>query len=181
MTMMDEIICPACGRPNLTEAEKCWYCQVTLAKTDSADSKQEEPSKPEMVIPQATPNSGNLFSNEDQSENIPDWLKRIRELKKADQPVEEENQWQQEKLFAGIPDKKSQPAKHAESSSRAVKKPETTESELTEPQGQPLLTEAPEIEASDPSNEPESDSKTNLLDEELPEGFTPFKNGKKPD
>ena len=126
---------------------------------------------------QAATNSMNSFSKEDQSENIPDWLKRIRELKKADQPVEEENQWQQEKLFAGIQDEKNQPAKHLESSNRPVKKSETAEQATASPQGQPLLAEAPGIEGIDPSDEPEKSSETDLIDEELPEGFTPYENG----
>ena len=39
---MDEIICPECGRPNLAEAEKCWYCQVPLVKSDGDTGQSEK-------------------------------------------------------------------------------------------------------------------------------------------
>ena len=45
--MMDEIICPACGRPNLAEAVKCWYCQEIL-------ENQSQPDEDEVPLQEAS-------------------------------------------------------------------------------------------------------------------------------
>ena len=95
---MEDIICPECGRPNLIEAEKCWYCQTSLQ--DIKSSETESPS--------AEPIDGNIrndneeipSSTKETKQEIPEWLKRVRELREADQPPEEDDpSWQQQNLF----------------------------------------------------------------------------------
>ena len=103
---MDEIICPQCGRPNLNEAKKCWFCQTELV------TPEEEPTEGlAKTLQDADTHSENPdeASGEEESENIPEWLRRVRQLKEADAPPEEETpDWEQTKLFNGAstPEKK---------------------------------------------------------------------------
>ena len=90
---MDEIICPECGRPNLLEAIKCWYCQSALEKVKEKKPKMHDTDE-------------NIIKKEEVSQkkpqeenNIPEWLKRVRELKAADQPPDEDPNWHQNDLF----------------------------------------------------------------------------------
>ena len=95
---MEEIICPQCGRPNLIEAEKCWYCQVILEKNtgEIQEKASDMPTK-------ANGLAVKKIAQEDEKlpiQDIPEWLTRIRELKEADQPPEEKDpDWQQKDLF----------------------------------------------------------------------------------
>ena len=96
---MDEIICPECGRPNLVEAEKCWYCQSPLVSKEEVSEEFSETDAEQAGEDSAGSQPSAPQENE---ENLPEWLKRVRELKKADTPVEEVDEWQQEKLFPGL-------------------------------------------------------------------------------
>ena len=173
---MDEIICPECGRPNLAEAEKCWYCQVVLIK-DSSESMPSE-NLQDFEILDSTASSQ---PEEQPEENVPDWLKRVRELRKADQPEEEESsQWQQDKLFKGqaeikplnenISDMPRHPARQPILDKEP--KPDTL---LDQPELAPIsdisdqgIMEEPKDEFfEDESDQPQGD---------LPEGFLPLNN-----
>ena len=102
---MDDIICPECGRPNLFEAEKCWYCQTNLQEVKQSDMKCISDDKSEEVLDFST--HTDPLNNEESEQNIPEWLKRVRELKEADSPHEEDDPgWQQQDLF--VLDEKSQ-------------------------------------------------------------------------
>ena len=114
---MDEIICPECGRPNLIEAEKCWYCQVPLVSKEDDPDEQSEPDAQQAGEEAANNKSA---ASEENDENLPEWLKRIRELKKADTPVEEVDEWQQEKLFPGLAQDADGPAGRSEASHPAA-------------------------------------------------------------
>lgn len=172
MTSMDEIICPECGRPNLAEAEKCWYCQVSLVRTEDRDIKTEEPILGNSEIP-GTEDNSSRSSIKEEEENLPDWLKRIRELKKADTPVEETDQWQQEKLFSGLPQDKDEIEEHPAPVSRPVKSREEPERKPLVPDEQPPLDEVFPEEPSDDKVESQKIEPEDSEDE-LPDGFTPL-------
>ena len=174
---MDEIICPECGRPNLIEAEKCWYCQNPLAKTED---DLEEPSEHDAEQPSEMASNSKAPSVEENEENLPEWLKRVRELKKADTPIEEVDEWQQEKLFPGLAQDADKTPGKTETASRPPRVIELSDPKPVIPEGQPTLDEAP-VE-----NGPEEDvlqddkvlpdeEEPGESDNELPEGFTPLK------
>jgi hypothetical protein len=171
---MDEIICPDCGRPNLSEAEKCWYCQVPLVKSDADASRSNEALFLDSEKSAAESTAGKIPLKDDSSEDLPDWLKRIRELKKADQPAEEIDQWQQEKLFAGHVEDQDKTSDRPEYLRRISRSHNEPDPKPMIPEGQPMLEETPaeeELEDQDESKNIE----TADPDDELPDGFTPLK------
>lgn len=108
--MADDIICPECGRPNLAEAERCWYCQKPFNK--GVEAPEDEPL-PENATVEEDDHIGliNKIASEPEEidSEIPDWLKRIRELKQAEQEQQEEDDlWRQEKLFGSLGDESRQ-------------------------------------------------------------------------
>jgi hypothetical protein len=95
---MDDIICPECGRPNLFEAEKCWYCQTNLQDVKDAEIKNGSDGQQKKVLDHLSQEE--FDPNNEPEQNIPEWLKRVRELKEADKPLEENDPgWQQQNLF----------------------------------------------------------------------------------
>ena len=82
---LEEKTCPQCGRPNLIEAVKCWFCQAVF----ESENDQNEPIDKQGEIAQ---NEKEHFQDQEaqSGENIPEWLKKVRALKAADQPKEEE-------------------------------------------------------------------------------------------
>ena len=170
---MDEIICPECGRPNLVEAEKCWYCQILLVKTTGEETQTEEVL--DSSVDNSTPeNTKENFQGEEEPEqDLPEWLKRIRELKKADQPVEEVDQWQQEKLFTGQTEEKGKRTEHPEIPRRLVKSLREPDPKPVIPADQPLFEEAPAKENLQEQVE-SGDADSDHPENELPEGFTPL-------
>lgn len=171
---MDEIICPECGRPNLGEAEKCWYCQVVLIK-DNNGSKA-----PEILQDfQAKDTIWNSKPEETPDENVPDWLKRVRELRKADQPEEEINQWQQEKLFTGQAEEEPRPDKRPETPRKPVQKPDQPDPKSAELVDQPAFEPISDPEHQvimDKDKDESHEEDTDLSEGELPEGFLPLNN-----
>jgi len=173
---MDEIICPECGRPNLTEAEKCWYCQAPLVNKENVREELSETTAEQTGV--ETTNNRSVATQENE-ENLPEWLKRIRELKKADTPAEEVDEWQQEKLFPGLAQEPDGPSGRAEVPSRPPRGYEKTDPKPMIPEGQPMLDEAPvedeadEMRMTDDGAPPDEDEPGDP-ENELPEGFTPL-------
>jgi len=170
---MDEIICPECGRPNLIEAEKCWYCQIPLVNKEAGDNAPEETADNNTDLSNVENTKTKLADTEESDENLPDWLKRIRELKKADTPVEEVDQWEQEKLFTGLTQEIDTTINAPGTASRPVRSHGLPDPKLASSEGQPLLKETPaedilEEEVDPDKNEPDDS------ENELPEGFTPL-------
>ncbi len=173
---MDEIICPECGRPNLVEAEKCWYCQTPLVNREDvseefSESDAEQAGEDSAVSPTSAP--------QENEENLPEWLKRIRELKKADTPVEEVDEWQQEKLFPGLAQEPDGPSGRSEVPSRSPKGYEKPDPKPVIPEGQPMLDEAPVEDEADEmrmtdDGAPQNEDEPGDPEDELPEGFTPL-------
>ena len=173
---MDEIICPECGRPNLVEAEKCWYCQVPLVNQEDASEELSELDAEQAGEEIAKNRPSAPVENE---ENLPEWLKRIRELKKADTPVEEVDEWQQEKLFPGLAKEPDGPEGRSESPIRPPRASEKPDPKPVIPEGQPMLDEAPveedpEEETMPEEGDPQDEEGPGDPEDELPEGFTPL-------
>jgi len=173
---MDEIICPECGRPNLVEAEKCWYCQVPLVSKEN-DSEEFSDANAEM---EGNDTAGSRPpAPAENEENLPEWLKRIRELKKADTPIEEVDEWQQEKLFPGLAQDADGPTTRSEPPSHPPRGYEKADPKPVIPEGQPMLDEAlveddlKEIRMTD-VGAPQAKDEPDDPEEELPEGFTPL-------
>jgi hypothetical protein len=177
--IMDEIICPECGRPNLVEAEKCWYCQVPLVDKEAKEDISEAVSESIAGQPDDKTTLNKSTGTEENGENLPEWLKRIRELKKADTPVEEVDQWQQEKLFPGLAQDTDKTTGRAQVISRPPRVNELPDPKPVIPKGQPMLDETP-VE-NGPVKGVLSDDDVPLdkvepgeSENELPEGFTPL-------
>jgi hypothetical protein len=176
---MDEIICPECGRPNLIEAEKCWYCQSPLVKNEDVS---EELSGSDAGQTGEAASNNKPSASDDNEENLPEWLKRIRELKKADTPVEEVDEWQQEKLFPGLAPEDDGTPGRTEAASRPAREVEKPEPKPVIPEGQPMLDEALVEDDMDDTDEmrmadegaPPDENEQGDPEDELPEGFTPL-------
>jgi len=96
---MEEVICPHCGKTNLATDKFCHQCLKPLGAKNSSEGKDEY-----------------------DTEEIPEWLKRIRELKRIDEEREKEKEkWRQQSLFgqSGEPQKpKGVPTEGKKSSPR---------------------------------------------------------------
>jgi len=174
--MSDEITCSECGRPNLPEAEKCWYCQTPLRTQE--ENSDTEPGE-DLDVSAEMHEANEMHSGEKPDEDIPEWLKRIRELKKADQPEEEEeDQWRQQILFDSGQNAPSKKKPSRSSTPRPVSRPDLDKSS---PQSG-IEYESPQNEEAQPLPHPFLDKKAaaynpepaDLDDEELPDGFTPL-------
>lgn len=175
--MSDEIICSECSRPNLPEAEKCWYCQTPLKETVQGDLGIEYKESAEEIPVEAS--SEGEPEIERNIEDIPEWLKRVRELKSADQPEEEEDdQWRQQILFASQENEKMASKKPGGTKPRPVSKPAADVQE-SHPQNeeQPIPSQDQRsLDSESPKLDP-SGTGSDLADESndvLPDGFTPL-------
>lgn len=107
---LDEKKCPVCGRPNLSQAEKCWYCQAPLE--EQKETQQNSLLSEEELLDQSGEGSSFVQSamekeSGDQADSTPEWLRRVRELIAAEKHDEEPvDDWQQQKLF-DVPEKKA--------------------------------------------------------------------------
>ena len=171
----DEIICSNCGRPNLPEAEKCWYCQIPLS--DGEKSENEEDFFPQQnQTPIADPPSEPV---QESVEEIPEWLKRIREKEQEEREAEAaKDEWQQQTLFNGSkPEAEPAPLKQKESRPPVERKPEKaapkTSPEPPKVKPQEVTIAAPDVEEQ-PPEEPVIDDDPDFPDEDLPEGFIKF-------
>ena len=174
---MEEIICPQCGRPNLIEAEKCWYCQTILEKNMGKNKEKTS------VIPKVIDDEiEKKIIPEDEmrsDQNIPNWLKRIRELKEADQPPEEEDpNWQQQGFFT--PEEKPQKQEIGGKKQSPLEKKTAQHFSKRKKKDDPLLktekrkrtnqTNDTDTQKQHATEKLDKDSET--LSDELPQGFT---------
>lgn len=176
---MEDIICPECGRPNLVEAKKCWYCQTSLE--DIKNAEESEPFINQSFAKNDDEVDHDLKSKAEDDRPLPDWLKRIRELKEADQPPEEQDpNWQQENLF----NTESNPPKETKSSSKNTSKPQNsnqkeTKKEVKDDAPTELIEEKPYVyirkesrEVTDTNSPEPIDQEEQDLSTDLPAGFT---------
>jgi len=174
---MEEIICPQCGRPNLIEAIKCWYCQTIL------ENKTGESEKNISTIPNGNRDKIETKANSGEEthvdQNIPEWLKHIRDLKEADQPPEEKDpNWQQQDLFS--PEEKLQQQKSREKRQSSSKEKIAQLDSKRKKDDDPLIKTEQEKRSKQANNanmqknhameKPDKNSET--LSDDLPEGFT---------
>lgn len=179
-SIMEEIICQACGRPNLPGAKKCWYCQEALEKPGEGGAGQAAPDEAGSLQPDAW----NLKAEqppvhpaqpEEITSEIPEWLQRIRELKKAEQPPEDDqDRWQQQRLFTlgAAPDEDAPAESRPKRSSHPAPRPRRPEEPGPKPAPAASLPLEPVRESADEAaaqTNPEGD-----LSDDLPDGFTPI-------
>ena len=182
-----EIICTNCGRPNLPEAVKCWYCQTELTSGEEMDQLTDE-MIPEVESPaeQAGPaakSAPDAAGNEE--ENIPEWLQRIREKEQKERASQAaRDQWQQQALFNGSSGPrpaadeqheqvKAQTHKHKEKQQPAEPTPPVEEEPVEQPplasaQARPRKPKEAEIIIGEDEILPEESS------DDLPDGFIKF-------
>ena len=188
---MNELICPICGRANLLSAINCRYCQAPLetsSQTDSITANENhlfeinnQPEEKHNISFQPIPDPIEVSPN---NKEEPEWLKRIRELKRADEQKEKErDQWRQQTLF-------SQNEKHKLKQNLSNEKKKPVNKVTAEPpehsskQIKSTATSLPEHETETPivSTNMENQGDENLLNEikqELPDGFIPLDDAKK--
>lgn len=148
---MEEIICPHCGKANLATDRYCHQCLRPLV--ESTNENDEPDTK---------------------NDDVPEWLKRIRELKKMDEEREKEKEkWRQQALFGQF----GEPPKN--NPSPTEKKNVGLHSERTKSGAEnktPVLFQ-PSPDATTKStqsfNQPSANSPLDQKDT-LPEGFMPF-------
>jgi hypothetical protein len=171
---MEDIICPECGRPNLFEAEKCWYCQIDL---QDIKRNEMESHSTESINGDISQDKAEISNSTEESEQfIPEWLKRVRELKEADQPPEENDpSWEQQHLFEiennDFIGKKTINKKPSPKKKVKIEKKNDNPADLAEQK--PYVyqkkdtTEIQEIVETEPT-----DQEDDALSHDLPEGFT---------
>ena len=179
---MDEIICPACSRPNLSEAEKCWYCQLPLPH-ETPEGETEASFEEAFDISESTQSPLTAADAEtSMNEDIPEWLSRIRALKAHEiQEDEERTRWQQQALFAGkspesVPQQRKSKNPSAHPPRRRTVQPadednQEKDAESAKPSSLPLT------QSSDNNTgqvNPMQESSDELPPDDLPEGFTPL-------
>lgn len=155
---MEDIICPECGRPNLSEAKKCWYCQtelISLVETPPEDStlKQDGATPPKVDSP------SELSTDEEQE--LPEWLARIRKkIEEERGPEEELPYWKQKDIFGG--EKKIGQKKNKEKRGLTPPGPadQQDQDQSVQENNQPATSKA------------DSDINLEDLSDDLPEGFT---------
>lgn len=167
---MDDIICPECGRPNLGEAKKCWYCQTELKffQPEPANTSVESiPTKPMDAY-----SDDQVETDFVVEEDIPEWLKRVRERIEADRDPEEEiPYWKQKDIFGSEKKAKSKTRKNKKAKSiNRPKKNKANQAHKKQENPTPL-TEANVIPENKPM-ETDSDKVIDTLSEDLPDGFT---------
>ena len=148
---MDEIICSQCGKANLLSNINCRYCQAPLKKTEPVHSAENT-----------------------REVEIPEWLKRIRELKILDEEREKEKEkWRQQTLFGQnnnqqkknnkMPEKKPEPVKRIENFTTDQTKSSRNPKKINNPEVKPLF-----------HHENEEEKKAVSGKDDLPEGFHPL-------
>jgi hypothetical protein len=148
---MDEIICSKCGKANLLSDVYCRYCQAPLEKMEGGQAA--EPT---------------------QEAEIPEWLKRIRELKKLDEEREKEKEkWRQQTLFGQNNDQQKLKNKATEKKSDPIKRNENPTSAQTKSINYPVKVDAPEAKPLFQSGE-EKEILPAPGKDGLPEGFQPL-------
>lgn len=158
----DEIVCPICGRPNKKNAVRCWFCQIEFEKKDAYPQQtsllkdpvegEENAGKSSFIQSSVEPNHNNNH------EDIPEWLKRIRELQAAEEQEEnKEESWHQDSFL----DEETDPAED-EQGEKIVNYP--SESGKKNPIEKPVNEKQVSLNQEKDVLENESDN--------LPEGFT---------
>jgi hypothetical protein len=178
---MDELICPICGRANLMTAVNCRYCQSPLEKS-SQQSVNSLFSSKDLDANFNKPNISSKPNPQDKSmkePEEPEWLKRIRELRLADEEKEKEKeQWRQQTFFGQESNKKTnrKPSANEKKDESTSANPQTGQVIQSEGQQEPLKEDKPQPETSENSYDNDDNESLGDVSSELPDGFTPLSN-----
>jgi hypothetical protein len=148
---MEEVICPHCGKSNQLTDRFCHYCMKPLAGVNTSDAE-----------------------NESHEGEVPEWLKRIREMKRIDEEREKDKEkWRQQTLFGQNSDQqkhKINPPEKKAVSPRSGGGKEESPIKSPPPVSQPTgFDMKPSKSIEGPSIQPADQEK-----KDLPEGFLPF-------
>lgn len=148
---MDEVICPHCGKKNFTSDRFCHHCLKSLALSPGKKGDESQVG-----------------------EEVPEWLKRIRELKHADEEREKEKEkWRQQTLFGQSGD--AQKGKDA-----SIEKKNVTSQSASEKKPPSLKQSSsfhPPLDTEQKSSSPSDQTGARIShedDKSLPEGFLPL-------
>jgi len=177
----DEIFCSSCGRPNLPEAVKCWYCQSPLSQeSPEAEGQNNKDAHPEQA-PAAQ--AVQPAPTHDPTEEVPEWLRRIREKEQKDREAQEaRDQWQQQALFgSSVPaeppahPRKKEPARPVphKAADSAHKEKEVKKAD-TPPVLAPVPPSQPPVKKSVVNEEETQEEDLGDADKDLPDGFIKF-------
>jgi len=174
---MEEIICPHCGRPNLIEAEKCWYCQTALEK-NMGESQENNSVVPKVAV-DAVENKKFSKNEMRTDQNIPEWLKHVRELKEADQPPEEKDpNWKQQDFFTSEEKPQKEETRGGKQSSLKEKtaqhfsKRKKKDDLLLRTEQKKRANKTKDTDAQKQHATEKLDKDSETLSDELPQGFT---------
>jgi hypothetical protein len=156
---MEDLICPECGRPNLGEAKKCWYCQTVLIRAENHAGAFVE-SEYEAHTAQDTSLDPDPIEPEPEAD-IPEWLANIRRKIEVEQgPQEELPYWKQKDIFGGEKQLKPKPVKEKKPPIVPDKNPQQSDQDVEE-DSEPIAEE--DLDHSEMDDE--------HLSDELPDGF----------
>ena len=166
---MEDLICPECGRPNLSEAKKCWYCQTELIQPTSSQGDEQPETEDIPTVKTDTPQ--NSQTQEETEENIPEWLLNIRKRIESDRgPEEELPYWKQKDIFGG--EKKITDKTTREKKNTRTKKTKQLESDIKTEEDEKTSTkkETKNADKIDSANKTQ-DAIPEDLSDDLPDGF----------
>ena len=176
-----EIICTNCGRPNLPEAVKCWYCQTELRSADQpADQQEDDYPEPEEMTGQP---AAAAESAQNEEQNIPEWLQRIREKEQKERASQDaRDQWQQQMLFNGAAPH-ARPKEENEKEIKETHRPVEPPAHNNPPAVKEEPVEQPPLESVQPQPlqpkpqviiEEDNEIASEETSDDLPEGFIKF-------
>lgn len=156
---MDDIICPECGRPNLKEGKKCWYCQTDL-KPEDVQEPSDDPNIQPKTVNDIQPQQNDVEEDSEETEEVPEWLAKIRKKIEAERgPEEELPHWKQKDIFGG--EKKIE-----KNTPKPVRKKKTVEVKSDSMEKGEIDNPSPEI-----VEQENDDSGFEDLSNDLPDGF----------
>jgi len=169
---MDEVTCPRCQGLNPVTASTCRFCHAPLKK--NIPTLQD----PIGIFGNSTSTTPQPSSSDEEDNNIPEWLKKVRELKKADEERErEKEQWRQQS-FLNPDGNAAAKSKTTLSATKSKPSKKIHSSSIKDKPTQPHITPKGETNSISPETEkkstpPAGDDELNKNDE-LPEGFNPI-------
>lgn len=169
---MDKVRCPRCQGLNPATALTCRFCHSSLKKNITTSQNTTG------VFSNSASTNPQPSSPDEDENNIPEWLKKVRELKKADEEKErEKEQWRQQSFLN--PDGNA--AAKSKTTSSATKSKPTRKTHSSSNEGnptQPHTTPKGETNSILPETEkkstPSEGNDSLNENDNLPDGFTPI-------
>ncbi len=106
---MAEINCPICNRPNDANAERCWFCQAELPKSNPSEASEPKEDWLDSFRNDSEPvgeeNPNPPIENEISQTEVPDWLARIRLREQEERQKSSESKEEPvEEVSSDVPD-----------------------------------------------------------------------------